>query len=246
MRWIRLSPGRRLMADISWASLSVPRCIITARLHLPRALAARAACPAPRPPWPGIFAKAFGLLARERPALRRMYVSLPWPSLVEVNSAAACILVERRHDGEAMLTGARIRDPGGETLAAIGARLAHSKAAAPRDDATTRRMMLFTRLPWPLRRLLLKLAVMTALPLHRYAGSFVISALGGQGALILDTVSLMPVFLSFGPIAEDGGVDVAISFDHRVMDGAEAATALRGMEALIEGALAEEIAGGLA
>ncbi|RVT95909.1 hypothetical protein EOD42_12280 [Rhodovarius crocodyli] len=243
MRWLRLSPGRRLMADISWASLSVPRCIITARLHLPRALAAREAC-ADRPPWPAIFAKAFGLLARERPVLRQMHVSLPWPSLVEVNSAAACILVERQHEGEAMLTGARIRDPGGESLAAIGARLAQSKTAA--DDRTTRRMLRFARLPWPLRRLALRLAMATALPLHRYAGSFVISALGGQGALILDTVSLMPVFLSFGPIGGDGAVDAVISFDHRVMDGAAAAAALRGMEALIETVLADEMAGGLA
>lgn len=235
-----------MMADVSSASLRMPRAIITVLLNLPLALAARAACAAPRPPWPAIFAKAFGLLARERPVLRRMYASLPWPGLVELNSAAACILVEREHGGETLVSSARIRDPGGEALAAIAHRLASAQTAPPAEDPALRRLLRFARLPWFLRRPLLRLAIMTALPLHRYCGSFVVSALGGQGALILDSTSVMPVFLSFGPIGADGGVEAVIAFDHRVMDGAEAVRTLRGMEAMIEGPLASELAGGLA
>lgn len=235
-----------MMADVSSASLRMPRAIITARLHLPYALAARAAGATPRPPWPAIFAKAFGLLARERPALRHMYASLPWPGLVELDSVAACILVEREYGGETLLSSARIRDPGGEALAAIARRLVSAKTAPPADDATLRRLLGFARLPWFLRRPLLRLAIMTALPLHRYFGSFAVSALGGQGALILNSINIMPVSLSFGPIGADGGVEAVIAFDHRVMDGAEAARALRGMEAMIEGPIAAELAGGLA
>jgi pyruvate/2-oxoglutarate dehydrogenase complex dihydrolipoamide acyltransferase (E2) component len=81
----------------------------------------------------------------------------------------------------------------------------------------------------------------TARPLHRYAGTFAVSALGAQGAAILDSVSVLPAFLSYGPIAKDGAVDVHLAFDHRVMDGADGARALRALEVAIEVEVAPEL-----
>jgi hypothetical protein len=211
---------------------------MTARLQIPRALAAHSACAA-RPPWASIFAKAFGKLAWERAELRRMYVSFPWPGLVEVNAPAAFIIVERAHEGEMMVSAARVRDPATVPLTAIGERLQQAKTAP--EDVMYRRILGFARLPWPLRRLVLWLSLMTALPLHRYAGSFVVSALGGQGAQILDTISILPIFLSFGPIGRDGQVEVTLCFDHRVMDGAACAATLRGLEVIIEGPMSDEL-----
>ena len=52
---------------------------------------------------------------------------------------------------------------------------------------------------------------------------------------------MLPLFLSYGPIGADGTVDAYLSFDHRVMDGADGAAALRGIAAALEGPIAEEM-----
>lgn len=230
-----------MVADLSWASLRVPRCIMTARLHIPRALAARAALPSPRPPWTAVFAKSFALVAEGRPALRRFHATLPLPRLLELDHAIGCVMVEREHDGEAALTIARFTEPYAMPLAELAAILNHAKAAPPASNKSFRRLLRLARLPWPMRRLMLRIALAFAAPLARYGGSFGISAVGVEGAAIVDSVSILPIFLSYGPIGPDGGVDVFLAFDHRVMDGADGAAALRGLEGMIEGALADEL-----
>lgn len=240
-RWISPSPGRRIVADLSWASLRVPRCLMTARLHLPRALAARAALPAPRPPWTAIFAKGFALVAEGRPALRRFHATLPWPRLLELDHAIGCVMVEREHAGEAALTIARFTEPYGMSLTELAVLLHHAKTAPPESTKGFRRLLRLARLPWPLRRVMLRIGLSFASPIARYGGSFGISALGHEGAAIIDSISILPMFISYGPISADGGVDVFIAFDHRVMDGAHGAAALRGLEAMIEGPLADEL-----
>jgi hypothetical protein len=216
---------------------------MAARIAIPRAQDARAALPEPRPGWTAIIAKAFALAALERPALRRMHASLPWPRLLELPWAAGCVLVEREHHGEAMLTLARFPSPHRSTLTDLSRELARAKHAGPEEAKLLRRQLRFARLPWPLRRLAFAIGMATARPLHRYSGSFGLSALGAQGTVIIDSVSVLPVFLSYGPIAGDGTLDLHIAFDHRVMDGADAAAALRGIEAAVEGPIAAELIG---
>lgn len=230
-----------MVADLSWASLRVPRCLMTAELMLPRALAARSALPAPRPPWTAILAKAFAIAAEERPALRRLYATLPTPRLIELDHAIGCIVLERLHEGEAALSIARLTEPQARPLAEIAAMLHHAKTAPPTEARSFQRILNFTRLPWPLRRLLMRVALAFGTPLLRYGGSFGISALGQQGAAIIDSVSVVPVFLSYGPIGPDGRVRFYISFDHRVMDGADGAAALRAIEQALEGPVADEL-----
>lgn len=240
-RWISPSPGRRMVADLSWASLRVPRCLMTARLHIPRALAARAALPHPRPPWPAIFAKGLALVAEGRPALRRFHATLPWPRLLELDHATGCVMVERLHQGEATLTLARFTEPYAMPLTELGALLQHAKTAPPESTKTFRRILRLARLPWPLRRLMLRIGLAFAAPIARYGGSFGVSAVSAEGAAIVDSVSILPIFLSYGPIDAKGAVDVFIAFDHRVMDGADGAAALNGLQAMIEGPLADEL-----
>lgn len=241
-RAIPLSPARQTIADLSWASLRVPRCVITARLHLPRARAARAALPAPRPPWPTLFAKGFALAAERQPALRRVHATLPSPRLIEVPHAIGCILVERDAAGEPMLVMARLAEPHSTPLPDLAAMLRRAKADPCASVGAHRRQLRFARLPWPLRRLLLRIALATGAPLLRYGGTFAVSAIGQHGAMVVESISVLPCFLSYGPISAEGAVEAVLSFDHRVMDGAEGAAALRAMEAMIEGPVAAELA----
>lgn len=238
---IRLSPGRQTIADLSWASLRLPRCTMMARLALPRAHAARAALPAPRPPWTTIFAKGFALVAEAQPALRRIHATLPRPRLLELPHAIGCIVLEREHEGEPMLGIARFTEPHATPLPALAEALRHAKHAPAQEVKTHRRMLRFARLPWPLRRLMLRLALATGAPLMRYGGHFAVSAVGHRGAAVIDSVSVVPCFLSYGPISAQGEVEVFLSFDHRVMDGGDGAAALAGLQDAIEGPVAEEL-----
>ena len=72
-------------------------------------------------------------------------------------------------------------------------------------------------------------------------GSFAISALGSRGAAIVDTIPVWSSFLNYGPIAPDGGVDVYLSVDHRVIDGGLAARAIRALEATLNGLVLDEL-----
>jgi hypothetical protein len=240
-RWVKPSLGRRMMADLSWASLRIPRCVMTARLHLPRALAARSALASPRPPWTTLFLKGFGLAAEPHPALRRCHATLPWPRMLEVEHAIGCVVLEREHDGESALSIARIPRCHAIPLRELAQRLSHAKSAPSGETRSFRQFRNFARLPWPLRRLLLRLGLATGGPVVLYGGTFAISALGERGVTILDSVSVLPVFLSYGPISPEGEVDVTLSFDHRVMDGADGADALRGLEQALEGPVADEL-----
>lgn len=241
LRRIRLSPARRVVADLSWASLRVPRCLMTAELMLPRTVAARSALAAPRPPWTTLFTKAFAIVAEDRPALRRLYATLPVPRLLELDHAIGCVVLEREHEGEPALSIARFTEPQARPLAELAAMLHHAKTAPPMETKSFRRILRFARLPWPMRRLMMRIALGFGAPLLRYGGSFGISALGHQGAAIIDSVSVVPVFLSYGPIAADGRVQFYISFDHRVMDGAEGAAAMRALEQALEGPVTAEL-----
>jgi hypothetical protein len=243
LRRLHPGPGRQMIADLSWASLRVPRCTLTARLAIPRALAARNALAAPRPPWTVLFTKAFALAAEAQPALRRLHATLPRPHLLEAPHAVGCIVLEREHEGAATLALARFTEPHATSIADLAARLHQAKTAPPGESRHFHRLLRFARLPWPLRRLMLRWAVARARPLLRYGGTFAISALGARGAVIVDSVSVLPGFLSYGPIGADGGVQVFLSFDHRVMDGADGATALEGLEAAMETLVAAELAG---
>jgi hypothetical protein len=241
-RWIPLSPGRRLAADLSWASRGMARCLMAARIAVPRARAARAALGAARPPWTVMVAKAFALAALERAALRRVYAALPWPRILQLPHARGAVVVERQHLGEAMLSLARFHAPHAAPLPDLAEGLRVAKHGAPAAAKPFRRFLAFARLPWPLRRVLLGGGIALGTPVLKYGASFAVSALPQQGVVILDSMSVLPVFLSYGPLDAGGAMDLHIAFDHRVMDGADAAFALRGIEHALEGPIAEELA----
>lgn len=241
LRRVAVPVGRQTVADLSWASLRVPRCTLVARLAVPRALAARQALSAPRPPWPVLFAKALALVAEERPALRRVHATLPTPRLLEAPHAIGCIVLQRQHGDGPLVMHARFVEPFSMPLPAMARQLRYAQQAPPSELRGLHRLLRFARLPWPLRRLMLRWALATGAPLLRYGGTFAVSALGQQGVAIVDSVSVLPMFVSYGPIGGDGAVDVFFSFDHRVMDGADGAAALRGIETAMEGPIADEL-----
>ena len=242
-RRIALSPPRRLLTDLSHLSRGFPRATLLTRINVaalaePRDLA--------RIPWPVVFAKAYALVAAGSPPLRRVYVKLPWPHLYELPQSVASIIVERDwpHDGDsgekALFLG-RLKAPDAATLPNLAARMLALKSA-PIDSITDfRRALAIARLPLPLRLLLIWLSLNIGRQVPNFMGSFAISALGSHGAAIVDTIPVWSSFLNYGPIAPDGGVDIYLSVDHRVIDGGPAARAIRALEAALNGPVLDEL-----
>jgi hypothetical protein len=77
-RTIPLSPAWRLACDVLHFGQKVPLVVLERRMRLADVVRARAAI-LTKPTWFAVFAKAYGIIAARWPALRRSYLSLPWP-----------------------------------------------------------------------------------------------------------------------------------------------------------------------
>src|SRR4029079_7270508 len=94
-----------------------------------------------------------------------------------------------------------------------------------------RRQLRFSSFPAPLRRLgwWLGLNVLASRRARRM-GTFGLSTLAGQGAINRFHPSCLTTSLSYGPVDDAGKMLVTVVYDHRVLDGAEVATALVRLE----------------
>jgi len=241
-RRIALSLPRRLLTDLSHLSRGFPRATLLTRIDVAALMGPRDQA---RIPWPVVFAKAYALVAAGAPPLRRVYVKLPWPHLYELPQSVASIIIERDwpHDGDsekALFLG-RLKAPDVATLPDLAARMLVHKTAPIDSIADFRRALAIARLPLPLRLLLLWLSLNIGRQVPNFMGSFAISALGSHGAAIVDTIPVWSSFLNYGPIAPDGGVDVYLSVDHRVIEGAPAAHAIRALEVMLNGPVLDEL-----
>ena len=236
-RTIPLSPARRFVADVMHFSRSVPLVAVERTAAIPAAVLARDAA-APRPGWPAVFLKAFGLAARDVPDLRRSYLSFPWPRLYEHPFTVPAVTVERADDGGPAVFVLPVRHPETTPLAEIDAALKRAKTAPVRDVAAFRRMRRLARLPTPVRRFVWWLGL-RAVPAwrQRHFGTVAVGCVVPAGAEITAAMTPLTGYLTFGEVGTDGRVTVRLLFDHRVLDAAQAARYL----VAVERALNEEI-----
>jgi hypothetical protein len=241
-RRLPLSPGRRFIADLSWLANRVPQGVIRRTIAIAAVREARAAAET-RLPWTVIFAKAYGLAARDLPQLRRTFATFPWPHLFEGRHSVASIIIERAWEGEASVLYARIKQPEAKSLAEIAGELSLALTTPVETFHAFRAMRIANRLPRPLRRLLWLYAFNSGPQRPKFFGTFGLTALGHRGVSMNYPVSPVTTVLTFGPIAADGAVEVTIGFDHRAMDGAAVADAIDALERHLNGAVAEELRG---
>lgn len=242
-RMVALSLPRRILTDLSHASLAYPRATLLTRIEVAPLIAPRDAA---RIPWPVVFAKAFALVARAAPHLRRVYVKLPWPHLYELPHSVGSIIIERdwpqgAAEPEQALFLGRLKSPDQTPLADLAARMRHHKTAPISEIADFRRILALARLPLPIRRAGLWLGLNLGRQVPNFMGTFAISPLGSHGAAIVATIPVWTSFLNYGPIAPDGGVDIYLSVDHRVMDGGHAARAITALAETLNGPILAEL-----
>ena len=238
---IALSLPRRFICDMLHFSHNVPAIPVERRMHLADLVAARAAAE-PRPSWCSIFTKAYAVVTDANPVLRRAYLSFPWPHLYQHPTNVATIAIERRFNDEDAVFFVHLPHPEKRTLLQIDSKLRRYKELPLEEVSAIRRALRTTQLPLPLRRFLwwFALNVSGAKRAH-FFGTSGITVYAGLGASSLHPLSLLTSTLNYGVIDPDGGVDVRLTYDHRVLDGATIARALADLDRVLHHEILAEL-----
>lgn len=239
-RSIKLSPAKRLVLDVLHFSRGIPTVPVQKRMSIAPLVEARAAC-GKSPRWTAIFVKAYALLARDVPELRRVYVKLPLPHIFEYRSSVASVVIEREYEGELGIFTQVILNPAARTIDDLGEMLDKGTTLPIDQISEVSRALRVAALPGPIRRIVWWLGLNISRYRARFFGTFGFSV---YSALKVESLHpLMPVttLLNYGVIDADGNVNVRIVYDHRVMNGATVARALNRLEEILNGAVAEEV-----
>jgi hypothetical protein len=229
-RNIPLSLPRRFIGDLVHFAHQVPSVPVQRRMHLGPVVAARQAA-RPRPSWAAIFTKAYAFVSAAWPELRRAYLSFPRPHLYEHPVTVATVAVERRFGDEDAVFFAHVKSPEAKGLAELDATLRSLKEQPIESVAAFRRILLVSRLPRPVRRLLWWIGLNCwGRKRAHFFGTFGLSVYSGLGAASLHPLSPSTTALNYGVIEPDGTVDVRIIYDHRVLDGSTVARVLEDLE----------------
>jgi hypothetical protein len=223
-------------------SIGVPRVTVQRRMTLAPLVAARRALDE-RPPWTAIFVKGYALLAQETPEFRRAYVKLPWPHLYEYPESVAAIAHEREIAGERAVLQTRTKAPGRRSIAELAALIREAQSLPVMEVREFRRALNMARVPMPIRRLMMWLALNLGRQRAIFFGTFHLSVYSALGAESFNPLTPLTTLLNYGPIDPEGQVNVRILYDHRVMDGATVARALDRFEEILNGPVAEEVRG---
>jgi hypothetical protein len=240
-RSIPLSPFRRLVTDLMSFCQRIPAVTVDRRMDLADVTAARLQCPF-RPPWCVLFAKAFALVARSHPEMRRTYMGFPWGRLYEHPSSTVSINVDRQLPEESVVVQCLIRRPENRSLSEL-AEIVRSYQDVPMEKLRWyRRAVTMSRVPWPIRRLLwwATLNIYGRRRCHNF-GTFGVSSVGAQGAGLLHLLPILTSMLHYGLFDEAGRLDMRLTWDHRVMDGAAAARILVQVERTLQGEILDEL-----
>lgn len=239
-RAIRLSVPRRLVIDLLHFAAAIPTVPVQRRMSLGPVVEARATC-RKKPRWTAIFAKAFALTAREFPALRRAYLTIPWPRLYEYSESHAYVVVERDYQGEPCLFSTVVEDPASRSLRELGNVLQRAWTAPVEEIEEFGLELALGRFPRPIRRLLMWLVLNIGRWRANFYGTFGLSVYSALEAESLHPIMPVTASLNYGVIADDGGVNVRIIYDHRVLDGATVARALARLEEVLNTTIVEEL-----
>ncbi len=208
------------------------------------ALAAVAAERALSPvPWSLLFAKAFALVATQRPELRRAAMNWPWPHLYECEQSCGSMALEREYEGEPAVFFGLIHDPANQSLSDLQQRLNRWKTEPVESISDFRKVIWFSGLPWWMRRLVWWYAdnFSGRVRAHNF-GTFGISITASTGATALNLIAPVASILNYGPFDSEYRLDVRLHFDHRVYDGMTAARVLAEIEEVLNSDLLQELA----
>ena len=191
--------------------------------------------------WPVLFIKAYGLVAKKYPVLRQCYLNWPWPHLYEHPHSVAFVSVSRRFRNEDWLFFGRMTCPEGRDLLDVQREL---DLYSTEPVAKIFRLQLqHSGMNWALRRMLWWIGynVWGDRRARRF-GTFGMTTISAQGANITQPPNILTSTFSYGPLDEQGRSRLALSYDHRLLDGLTVAGILADVEHTLQTEIAAELA----
>jgi hypothetical protein len=238
----KISLPRRLVADLMHASRDVPFVSLRRALDIRPLIEARNASAQP-PGWAAIFVKAFALVARDEPVLRRLYLKWPWPRLYELPHSVCMVAIARKEDGEDCVLPQKVSPADELPLAEVDALIRHARTAPLEEVPAFRKLLRTSRLPLPLRRALWMAALNFGRQRANYCGTFGVTSVAAFGAGELHALSPGPFIVSYDVVSANHAIDVVIRWDHRVTDAALIARTLTRLEQVLNTAIRAELPG---
>ena len=235
-----LSLQRRFVRDLLHFARKVPSIPMQRRMNLPDLVAARSARRVAG--WCAVFTKAYAIVSAARPELRRCYLPFPWGQLYEHPFVVASIAFEREYRGEPGVFFGLVPSPQQLSLPEVEAMVRYYKNTPVEQVGRFRLTLNLSRLPLPLRRFVWWFGL-NARGLYRasFFGTFGVSTVSSLGSSSLHQLSPLTTTLNYGTFADDGSIDVRLTYDHRVMDGATVARALAHLEEVLHGEILAEM-----
>ncbi len=232
-RTIALSLPRRTIIDLLHFAKKIPSIPVERRMSLQPVVKANALAHK-KVSWCAIFMKAYGIVMNRMPELKRCFLSFPWCRLYEHGGIVASVAVERDYEGEKAVFFAHIRGPHQQQLMQIDEHLKRFKSCPIQEIGLFRRSLQVSRWPGLIRKLLWWLSLNVSGRIReRRMGTFGMSVYASLGAASLHPLSPLATTLNYGPFDSDGNIEVRLTYDHRVHDGATIARALALMEAVL-------------
>lgn len=240
-RTLPLSLPRRVICDLIHFGKQIPTVPVQRQMNLGLVREVRANT-TPRISWTILFTKAHAMLARDFPVLRQVYMSFPWAYVYEHPESVAAIAVEHDYQGEKVVCGLLMRNAEGRSLAELHHLHEEFRQTPIEKSGHFRKSLLIARFPQFLRRAAWWIGLnYSGAKRVKYFGTFGVSVYSALGAESLHPIAPATTTLNYGIIAPDGSVPVRLIYDHRLMDGATVARALKQMEEILNGPIVEEL-----
>jgi hypothetical protein len=240
---LKISPARKLVCELLRHARRVPSLPLARTFDLGDVAAVRQALPV-TPSWTALFLRGYALTARRHPELRRAFIRWPWPHFYEHPWSECAVLVEREHEGETVVLGAKVRAPEFQTVAEIDDYLRHVAEAPLQEVPCFRQLLRLARLPGLLRRFVFwHVLHCSGFKRAKHFGTCMVSTLGNLGVEQFHPLTPLTTYLTFGPVSPAGEVTVKIVYDHRVMDGRTVARALKDLEHVLRESILAELRG---
>jgi hypothetical protein len=237
-----LSLPRIWVGDMLDSSKGIPSIPVERQFHLKKLCDLRNRN-TPKIRWISLFLKAYSVVCREFPELRRSYLSRPYHRLWQHDRNVASIAISRPwNEHEHAIFFARIRNPEYLTLKEIDDTITYYQTTPIEKIGSFQRQIRLAKLPRLIRKLIWKFGLnWSGIRKERYFGTFGVSVYSSNGANSLHPLSPLTTLLNYGPINEQGQVLVRIVYDHRVMDGMIVGQALAKLEEVLNTQLAREL-----
>jgi hypothetical protein len=236
-----IPPERRLICDIVGIAQQMPLVPLAMTIDVAELARCRRRA-SPQISWAVVMMRAMALVSREFPALRTVYVPLPWPHFYEHPESIAMLAINREIEGQPWLLCARFHQPENHSLVQLQQIYDRYRESPPMSVRQIRHQVRFAKLPWLLRKAgWMIMTRCSAAGKVRMMGTFGMSP--SRTRSIHGTWHLGPLTttLGFDPYCVDGQCHVTLTFDHRILDGLPAAEVLHRLGNVLRNQMCNEL-----